>query len=79
MSSNPISEKLRQTRWHHSAGPGLRFHTTTGGSLLLAADLPYNFDTKKINPVLSSSYAFSIFDTHVYEPPQIFGEEYDFE
>ncbi|MES2765171.1 MAG: BamA/TamA family outer membrane protein [Bacteroidota bacterium] len=68
---------LSKTKWHHSAGPGLRFHTTTGGSLLLAADLPYNFDTKKFAPVLSSSYAFSIFDGHGYDFPRIFGEEND--
>jgi outer membrane protein assembly factor BamA len=73
------TQKLHQTRWHHSAGPGFRFHTTTGGSLLLAADLPYNFDTKNFNPVLSSSYAFSIFDSHGYDHPRIFGEEYDLE
>lgn len=70
---------ITKTRWHHSIGPGFRFHTTTGGSLLLAADLPYNFDTKRFVPVLSSSYAFSIHDQHMYDFPRIFGEEYDLE
>lgn len=75
-------EKLNETRFHSSAGLGLRLHFTksSSSSQTFRIDLPYNFDTHSFGGiVLSTKQLFSAFGTHDFKAPRVYGNEYDYE
>ncbi len=73
---------LGKTRWHCSAGAGIRIFNTkaSGNAGILRIDFAYNFDEKKFAEIIfTSDQLFKIFSKHDYNIPEIFGSEFDFE
>ncbi|MDQ1267226.1 MAG: Omp85 protein [Bacteroidota bacterium] len=74
--------KLYQTRFHNSAGLGIRFHdqTATGSMNVYRFDFAFNFDEMGFTGIIfSTDQLFSVFKKHDYKLPEIFGLEYDYE
>ncbi len=73
---------LTETKWHNSAGFGIRIHDTKsrGESSLLRIDFAFDLDNKKFGEIiLSSEQFFSVFKNHTYKKPELFGIEFDYE
>jgi hemolysin activation/secretion protein len=66
------SQKLPQTRFHSSAGIGLRVSGGAGkiDQGLFRIDLAYNFDQRKLAQIIfSTQEAFDVFGSLDYQPP----------
>ncbi len=73
---------LKDTRWHNSAGIGIRFHNMTsfGESSIYRFDFAFNFDEKKFAGIIfTTNQLFSAFRNHEFRPPSLFGLEFDYE
>lgn len=73
---------LLKTRWYNAAGFGFRIHNDkTAGKLgIVRIDFAYNFDKNKFAEIIiTSDQFFSIFKSHNFELPTIFGEEFEYE
>jgi len=71
-----------QTQWHHSIGFGLRFHNmkASGNKSVIRIDFAYNFDEGKFGEIIfTSEQLFSVFKKHVFQLPELFGIEFDYE
>ncbi len=74
--------QLAKARWHNALGFGVRIHNDkTAGKLgIVRVDFAYNFDKKRFAEIIvSSDQFFSIFKSHRFELPSIFGEEFEYE
>lgn len=70
------------TRWYSSVGAGLRIFNmkASGKSGILRIDFAYNLDKMKFAEIIfTSDQLFSIYKTHQYELPEVYGMEFDFE
>ncbi len=74
--------KLGNTRWHSSAGFGIRVENmkATGTTALFRIDFAYNFDNKKFAEIIfTTDQLFSAFKSHGYRLPGIYGLDFDYE
>ncbi len=74
--------RLNKTQWHHSIGAGIRIHnmTATGPGSIFRIDFAYNFDERRLGEIIfTSDQLFSIFQSHKYKLPEIYGREFDYE
>ncbi len=70
-----------KTRWHHSAGIGIRFYNESGdiNSNAFRFDFAYNFDQMKFAEVIfSTNQFFSFFSSHAYVIPKVLGIDIDY-
>lgn len=75
-------QELFKSRWHNSAGFGIRIHNdkTSGKLGIIRIDFAFNFDKKKFAEIIiTSDQLFSIFKSHQFELPEILGEEFEYE
>lgn len=73
---------LGATRWHNSIGFGFRIENTktTGPNSILRIDFAYNFDEMRLGEIIfTSDQLFSVFKSHDFKLPEIYGREFDFE
>jgi hypothetical protein len=73
---------ITKTRWHNSAGFGIRFHNekAAGDDNVLRIDFAFNFDDHKFAEIIfSSGQLFSIFKKHTYLLPTVLGLDFDYE
>jgi outer membrane protein assembly factor BamA len=76
------TEKLKDVQWYGSVGAGLRFHFTKSSSPdhLFRIDFAYNLYDKKFGGVVfTTKQMFSVFKTHEFKLPRLFGREFDSE
>lgn len=74
--------KLVKTRWHNSAGIGIRFHNekATGDDNIFRIDIAFNFDDRKFAEIIfTTGQLFSVFKSHRYHLPKVLGLEFDYE
>lgn len=67
--------KLQDTRWHSSAGVGLRLTNLSSpmGLSVVRVELPYNFDTKNFGQIIfSTEQPFDLFGKLDFQPPAPF-------
>ncbi len=73
---------LGKTRWHNSAGFGIRIENAKahGPESLFRIDFAFNFDKKRFGEIIfTSDQLFSVFGKHEYKLPEIYGLEFDTE
>ena len=73
---------IDKTRWHSSIGAGLRIFNmkSEGKSGVIRIDVAYNFDERKFAEIiLTSDQLFSVFKQHIFNLPEVFGMEFDYE
>lgn len=71
---------LDKSRWHSSAGFGIRLHNMKGSSAneVIRFDFAFNLDQKKFAEIIfSTSQLFSFFSSHTFKLPEIYGLEYN--
>ena len=74
--------KLYNTKWHNSAGVGIRFFNTkaTGDDSIFRLDFAFNFDERRFGAIIfTTDQLFSVFERHRYKLPQVYGTEFDYE
>lgn len=74
--------EIMKSKWRNSAGVGFRIHNDkTAGKLgIIRFDFAFNFEKKKFAEIIiSSDQFFSIFKSHQFELPTIYGGEYEYE
>lgn len=73
---------LIKAKWRNSVGFGFRIHNDkTAGKLgIIRIDFAYNLEKNKFGEIIvSSDQFFSIFKSHQFELPTIYGVEYEYE
>jgi outer membrane protein assembly factor BamA len=71
---------ITDTKWHHSAGLGLRIHfnKSANPSHTSRIDVAYNFDEGRVGSVMFTSKQYiDLYAKHDWRKPKIFGLEYD--
>jgi outer membrane protein assembly factor BamA len=71
---------LVKTKWHHSAGLGLRLHFSKSAnpSHTSRIDVAYNFDEGRVGSVMFTSKQYiDLYAKHDWRKPKLFGLEYD--
>ena len=71
---------LDKTRWHSSAGFGIRIHNLKASKEMevVRIDFAFNLDKMQFGSIIvSSGQLFSAFSTHKFKLPEIYGLEYD--
>jgi len=71
---------ITKTRWHNSAGFGIRFHNekAAGDDNVFRIDFAFNFDDHKFAEIIfTTGQLFSIFKKHNYHLPKVLGLEFD--
>lgn len=74
--------EIMKSKWRNSAGFGFRIHNdkTAGRLGIIRFDFAFNFEKKKFAEIIiSSDQFFSIFKSHQFELPTIYGGEYEYE
>ncbi|MGQ9818953.1 MAG: hypothetical protein ACUVQ1_03395 [Candidatus Kapaibacteriales bacterium] len=74
--------EIIKSKWKNSAGFGLRIHNdkTAGRLGIIRFDFAFNLEKKKFAEIIvSSDQFFSIFKSHQFELPTIYGGEYEYE
>lgn len=74
--------EIVKSKWRNSAGFGFRIHNDkTAGKLgIIRFDFAFNFEKRKFAEIIiSSDQFFSIFKSHQFELPTIYGGEYEYE
>lgn len=72
--------KIGGTRWHSSAGFGLRVHngTSAGATSIFRFDFAFNFDEKKFTEIIfTTDQLFSVFKKHEFRLPELNGLEFN--
>lgn len=73
---------LAKTRWHHSVGAGIRIENTktSGKESILRIDFAFNLDENRFAEIIfTSDQLFSIFKSHEFRLPEVYGLEFDYE
>ena len=71
--------KFLDSRFHNSAGLGLRFFNLKANSdkAIFRLDFAYNFDEKKVGLNFNTDQLFHSFANHSFQLPSIYGLEFD--
>jgi len=75
-------DKLNKSKWHHSAGLGLRFFNMkgSGDNSIFRLDFAFNFDDGRFGEIIfTTNQLFSVFEKHRYKLPKLYGTEFDYE
>lgn len=70
------------TQWKNSAGVGLRFYSDANGEVFscFRLDLAFDLTDKKFGEIIfSTNQAFSAFGIHAFDPPKVFGTDFDYD
>jgi hemolysin activation/secretion protein len=73
-------ELISKTKFHSSAGLGLRIHNkkAAGSQNIIRVDLAFNFDENKFAEIIiSSDQLFTAFGKHEFKLPEIYGLEFN--
>ena len=73
---------LTDTRWHNSAGFGIRIHDLKSAPPrgIFRLDFAFNFDEGKFGKIIfTTDQLFSVFHQHKFKLPEIYGLEFDVE
>lgn len=73
---------LVKTRWHNSIGFGIRFHNSKsyGERGIFRIDIAFNLDENKFGGIIfTTDQLFSVFGTHKFNLPRLFGSEFEYE